>query len=465
MKIYSYKEVADIIGIQAPAVYAKVRRKVFPNEFKTTIVNEQNKVIQALTEEGLQLLKDEYKITDEKVNEENKSLLGNLELVKQGDFLGTKCDFYKDMNDNIYMTRKQIAEALDYKDEEYVKKLHKGNRKLLDSLSIEISRFNNIRQNVVGYKALDNSQSLKGVQKQHHLESDINSIHQNDVGLKTVETSGFNIQGISDTPFKNDTNTSLQGNMEFNNIQQNVGQCKASENANELKVCQNDIPLKADLHPDTLLYNEDGIYEITFLSRQPKAEEFRVWVRERIKEIRKFGFTTQTNGGGVHTVDAMAEFFFGKEDSAGKLAFTELVKTKIKLEMENSKQQDLITAQNEELEKQKPKVRFAEQVAGSSDVISVNAMAKLLHKNGINIGQNRLYEWLRNSKLVMRIKEGKLLVNTPTQKAVDSGILSIEERVFVDKYGEQRISTITRVTPKGQHFILNKFLNNLAYQS
>lgn len=433
MKIYSYKEVADIIGIQAPAVYAKVRRKVFPNEFKTTIVNEQNKVIQALTEEGLQLLKDEYKITDGKINEENKNLLGNLELVKQGDFLGTKCDFYRDMNDNIYMTRKQIAEALDYKDEEYVKKLHKGNRKLLDSLSIEISRFNNIRQNVVG--------------------------------LKTVETSGFNIQGISDTPFKNDTNTSLQGNMEFNNIRQNVGELKASENVNELKVCQNDIPLKADLHPDTLLYNEDGIYEITFLSRQPKAEEFRVWVRERIKEIRKYGFTTQTNEDGTHNVQAMADFLHGKEDTAGKLAFIALAEWKIKATEELKEKQDLITAQNEELEKQKPKVQFAEQVAGSSDVISVNAMAKLLHKNGINIGQNRLYEWLRNSKLVMRIKEGKLLVNTPTQKAVDSGILSIEERVFVDKYGEQRISTITRVTPKGQHFILNKFLNNLAYQS
>ena len=272
------------------------------------------------------------------------------------------------------MTREQISQALEYKDTKAVEKIHERNKKELDKESVEIARFNNVRQN--------------------------------------------------------------------------VGDLKPSK-----------------IHPFTILYNEDGVYDICFFSSQPVAFKFRRWVTDRIREIRKFGFTTQTNGGGVHTVDAMAEFFFGKEDSAGKLAFTELVKTKIKLEMENSKQQDLITAQNEELEKQKPKVQFAEQVAGSSDVISVNAMAKLLHKNGINIGQNRLYEWLRNSKLVMRIKEGKLLVNTPTQKAVDSGILSIEERVFVDKYGEQRISTITRVTPKGQHFILNKFLNNLAYQS
>lgn len=370
MKKYSYKEIADIIGIAPSQVSSKANRKKFPKEFKTTIVNEQNREIKALTEEGLQLLKEEYQIIDEKVSEENKNLLGNLELVKQGDFLGTKCDFYKDTNDNIYMTRKQIAEALDYKDEEYVKKLHKNNQKSLNSLSVEISRFNR--------------------------------------------------QGITDTPLEN-----------ASNIQSN-----------------------------TLLYNEDGIYEITFLSRQPRAEEFRAWVRERIKEIRKYGFTTQTNEDGTHNVQAMAEFLHGKEESAGKLAFIALAEWKIKAMIEMREQKDLITAQSEELNKQKPKVQFAEQIAGSSDVISVNAMAKLLHKNGINIGQNRLFEWLRANKLVMRMKQNKQWVNVPTQMAVDKGFLSIEETTFTDKYGKQRISAITRVTPKGQYVILNKFLSN-----
>lgn len=375
MKKYTYKEVADIIGIAPSQVNAKTGRKKFPEEFKTTVVNEQNREVKALTEEGLQRLKDEYGITDNRVDEENKNLLGNLELVKQGDFLGTKCDFYKDTNDNIYMTREQIAEALEYKDEEYVKKLHKNNQKTFDSLSVEISRFERV--------------------------------------------------GITDT---------LPLNADFN-------------------------PLH-NLQPNTLLYNEDGVYEITFLSRQPRAEEFRTWVRERIKEIRKFGFTTQTNGGGGHTVDAMAEFLFGKDDSAGKLAFTELVKTKIKLEMENSKQKDLINVQNEQLEQQKPKVKFAEQIAYSNDVISVNSMAKLLHKNGVDIGQNRLYEWLRNNKLVMRMKENKQWSNIPTQKAVDKGILVAEEKSFLDQYGNKRIKTATKITPKGQYFILNKFLKD-----
>lgn len=368
MKKYTYKEVADIIGIAPSQVNAKTGRKKFPEEFKTTIINEQNREVKALTEEGLQRLKDEYGVTDNRVDEENKNLLGNLELVKQGDFLGTKCDFYKDMNDNIYMTREQIAQALEYKDKTPLVRLHQNYQNEFDAMSVQIARFERV------------------VSKQHHLE---------------------NVQNTQS---------------------------------------------------DTLLYNEDGVYEITFLSRQPKAGEFRAWVRERIKEIRKFGFTTQTNGGGVHTVDAMAEFFFGTEDTAGKLAFTELVKTKIKLEMENSKQKDLISVQSEQLEQQKPKVQFAEQVAVSKDSITVNEMAKLLHKNGINIGRNRLFDWLRNKKLVMRVSDNRKWSNIPTQTAVNKGLLTIVEKTYTDGWGESRISTTTVVTPKGQSYILNKFL-------
>lgn len=367
MKKYTYKEVADIIGIAPSQVNAKTGRKKFPEEFKTTVVNEQNREIKALTEEGLQLLKDEYGITDNRVDEENKVLLGNLELVKQGDFLGIKCDFYKDTNNNVYMTRKQIFKALEYSEEKAITQIH-NRHKQLHSMSVRIKAFN--------------------------------------------------------------------------------------------KVCQNDIPLKTDLHPDSLLYNEDGIYEITFLSRQPRAEEFRAWVRERIKEIRKFGFTTQTNEDGTHNVQAMAEFLHGKEESAGKLAFIALAEWKIKATIELAKQKDLISVQNEQLEQQKPKVKFAEQIAYSNDVISVNSMAKLLHKNEINIGQNRLYEWLRNNKLVMRVKENKQWSNIPTQKAVDKGILVAEEKSFLDKYGNKRIKTATKITPKGQYFILNKFLKD-----
>lgn len=384
MKKYTYKEVADIIGIAPSQVNAKTGRKKFPEEFKTTVVNEQNREIKALTEEGLQFLKDEYGITDNRVDEENKVLLGNLELVKQGEFLGTICDFYKDMNDNIYMTREQISDALQYKSVRAIEQIHFRHKERMDSQSVEITRFNNIRQNVVGCETLANSRVSKVVTNDDHLEINVN----------------------------------------------------------------------------TLLYSERGVYDICFYSTQPRAVEFKDWVMDRITEIRKFGFTTQTNQDGTHNVQAMAEFLHGKEDSAGKLAFIALAEWKIKATIELEKQKDLITVQNEQLEQQKPKVKFAEQIAYSNDAISVNSMAKLLHKNEINIGQNRLYEWLRNNKLVMRIKENKQWSNIPTQKAVDKGILVAEEKSFLDKYGNKRIKTATKITPKGQYFILNKFLKD-----
>ena len=400
MKKYTYKEVADIIGIAPSQVNAKTGRKKFPEEFKTTVVNEQNREVKALTEEGLQRLKDEYGITDNRVDEENKVLLGNLELVKQGDFLGTKCDFYKDMNDNIYMTREQISDALQYKTKTALVNLHQKYQSELDAMSVQISRFEKV------------------VSKQHHLESDINNIRQNVVSNENLDDS------------------------------------------NVLKVVTNNDHLEnhKNIQSDTLLYNEDGVYEITFLSRQPRAEEFRAWVRERIKEIRKFGFTTQTNEDGTHNVQAMAEFLHGKEDSAGKLAFIALAEWKIKATMELEKQKDLISVQNEQLEQQKPKVQFAEQVAVSKDSITVNEMAKLLHKNGINIGRNRLFDWLRNKKLVMRVSDNRKWSNIPTQTAVNQGLLTIVEKTYTDGWGESRISTTTVVTPKGQGYILNKFL-------
>lgn len=367
MKKYTYKEVADIIGISPSLVNSKTKSKKFPKEFKTIVINEQNREIKALTEEGLQRLKDEYGVIDKRVNEENKNLLGNLELVKQGDFLGTKCDFYKDTNDNIYMTRKQIAEALQYPDVKAIEKIHERNQDRMENESVEISRFESIRQN--------------------------------------------------------------------------VGEFKTSELANS-----------------TLLYNERGVYDICFYSTQPRAIEFKDWVMDRVTEIRKFGFTTQTNEDGTHNVQAMAEFLHGKEESAGKLAFIALAEWKIKATMELERQKDLISVQNEQLEQQKPKVKFAEQVANSKDSISVNEMAKLLHKNGVNIGRNRLLEWLRNKNLVMKISDGnRRWSNIPTQTAVNKGLLTIIEKTYTDTFGDPRISTTTFVTPKGQDYILKKF--------
>ena len=359
---FTVKELESILGKSNATIRKKIKQlpKEEITEKEVPIKDGVTKLSLAVTESGMEKLKEKYGITDTKVSEEDKNLLGELKLELQGNFLGTKCDFYKDQDNNIYMTRKQIAEALEYAEEKAIKQIHKRNKQL-ESMSVEISQFN--------------------------MGGHFDPSSTNQVDKPTYQT---------------------------------------------------------------LLYNEDGVYEITFLSRQPKASDFREWVRERIKEIRKFGFTTQTNEDGSHNIEVMTNFLFGEEETAGTLAFKKLAHDKIELMEQVGKQKDLISA----LE---PKAEIADLLISSKDNIDVNAMSKLLSKNGIDMGHKRLLKWLRDNEMVMYAKVREFKYNIPTQRAINSGLLKLKENVFVDTVGEKRVSLKTLVTPKGQKWLLNKF--------
>ncbi|MBU5669618.1 phage antirepressor KilAC domain-containing protein [Peptoniphilus sp. MSJ-1] len=368
MKAYTYKELAEMFNTTPQKILKKTKKKNFPKKTMTTAKNHQGRVVKAITEEGIEYFKNEFRVVDEKVNDEDKALLGELKLVKQGEFLGTKCDFYQDMNDNVYMTRKQISDALDYEAESAIVRLHERNKQL-DEMSVEISRFN------------------------YHTT--------------------------------------------------NCGRGQTAKNSELNKVNLN-----------TLLYNEDGIYEITFLSRQPKADKFRQWVRNVLQTIRK-------TGGYIDEKDKFVRNYFSTKDEMDIALIKNMMKKTDQLNEELNKQKDIITTQKELLENQKDDVKFAKQVKSSDDSITVNAMAKILHLNGINIGRNRLFKWLRDRKFVTREYQNNQLTNIPTQKAVQMGLLTIEETSFIDKYGNNRIGMVSKVTPKGQQYLLNKFLNGV----
>ncbi len=110
----------------------------------------------------------------------------------------------------------------------------------------------------------------------------------------------------------------------------------------------------------------------------------------------------------------------------------------------------------DKLEEQKPKVLFANAVETSNTSILVGDLAKLLRQNGIEIGQNRLFEWLRNNNFLIKKGERK---NIPTQIAMDMGLFEIKERTISDANGVTRITKTTKVTGKGQTYFINKFLN------
>ena len=115
---------------------------------------------------------------------------------------------------------------------------------------------------------------------------------------------------------------------------------------------------------------------------------------------------------------------------------------------------------NEALQKQievdRPKTIFADAVSASNTSILVGELAKLLKQNGIEIGQNRLFDWLRdNGYLIKRIGADR---NMPTQRSMELGVLEIKERTVNDPNGSIRITRTPKITGKGQLYFVNKFI-------
>lgn len=108
------------------------------------------------------------------------------------------------------------------------------------------------------------------------------------------------------------------------------------------------------------------------------------------------------------------------------------------------------------IEAQKPKVIFAEAVSTSKDGILVGMLAKLLHQNGVKIGQNRLFQWLRDKGYLMKRGVDK---NMPTQRSKELGLFDVKERVVGNPDGSIRLTRTPVVTGKGQVYFVQKFLS------
>lgn len=109
----------------------------------------------------------------------------------------------------------------------------------------------------------------------------------------------------------------------------------------------------------------------------------------------------------------------------------------------------------EKIEQDKPKVLFADAVATADTSILVGDLAKLLKQNGVDIGQKRLFDWLRNKGYL--IKKG-LSKNMPTQKSMELKLFEVKERAINNPDGTIRVTRTTKVTGAGQRYFINKFL-------
>lgn len=187
---------------------------------------------------------------------------------------------------------------------------------------------------------------------------------------------------------------------------------------------------------ETNIVNEPGLYTLILGSRKPEAKEFKRWItHEVIPAIRKHGayMTPETIEKVLTDPDTIIKLATNlKEERAKRMAAEALV------------------------EKQKPKVVFAKAVETSDDTILVGQLAKIIAQNGIKIGQNRLFQWMREHGYLG--KKGAHY-NEPTQYSMELGLFEVKERTVNNPDGSVRITRTTKVTGKGQIYFVNKFLS------
>lgn len=172
--------------------------------------------------------------------------------------------------------------------------------------------------------------------------------------------------------------------------------------------------------------NEPGLYSLVLGSRKPEAKAFKRWItHEVIPAIRKTG--------GYHVPQSPEE-----QMAQGLLAA-----------------QKLLAEKDKRIEEMRPKEIFADAVSVSKTDILIGDLAKLIKQNGHDIGQKRLFSWLRENGFLIKSGTEK---NMPTQRAMDMKLFEVKEGSFVDGNGVNRITRTTKVTGKGQVYFVNKFL-------
>ena len=260
-----------------------------------------------------------------------ESKVSKMDLVKREKFGGMEVDFYRNENNEVFMTRNQIGEALEYANpNDAIRLIHRKNNERLDAHSVT-----------------------------------------------------FKLNGTDGKLY------------------------------------------------NTTLYNEKGIYEIMRKSNQPKADEFYDFVYDIVEGLRKGEL--QVTQKPSYQIDNPIE------------------RAKRWIEEEEKRQQ--LQLENEEM---KPKALFSDAVATSETSILIGSLAKLIKQNGVDIGQNRLYEWLRQNNYLIKRKGD--MYNSPTQRSMDMGLFEVKVRTIVNPDDTVRTTRTTMVTGKGQIYFVNKFV-------
>lgn len=183
--------------------------------------------------------------------------------------------------------------------------------------------------------------------------------------------------------------------------------------------------------------NESGLYSLILSSKMPQAKEFKHWVTsEVLPSIRKNGayMTDQKAFNVLHNSNGLADLL---QQAA-----------------------DQLKAKDVQIAEMKPKALFADAVSTSNSSILIGQLAKILRQNGVSIGQNRLFAWMRKHGYLGTRGSNR---NVPTQRSMELGLFKTKETVINHSDGHTTVNITTKVTGKGQQYFIQKFLGEVTY--
>ena len=218
--------------------------------------------------------------------------------------------------------------------------------------------------------------------------------------------------------------------LDLGNVSQAVSRLDDDEKSN---ITTNDIAQNGGKAP--LIISEAGLYSLILKSRKPEAREFKRWVtHEVLPQIRRTGGYIPTND----TDDDMT--ILAKAVMIGQRTMEE--------------QKRKIAAQSERIKTLEPKARFADAVSASDGTCLIGELAKMLRQNGMDIGQNRLFQILRDDGFLGKTGSNR---NVPTQKAMDMRLFKIKETAIEHSDGHVTINRTPKVTGKGQTYFIGRY--------
>lgn len=176
---------------------------------------------------------------------------------------------------------------------------------------------------------------------------------------------------------------------------------------------------------ETILINESGLYSLILSSKLPNAKTFKRWVTsEVLPSIRRTGTYKMPTGSDLLAAAVIEA-------------------------------QKVLAEKDKQIEEMRPAAVFTAAVSSSESTILIGDLAKFLRQNGVDIGQKRLFEKLRQDGFLLRYGSSR---NMPSQKAMELGLFKVKEGSYIDSNGNNVLTRTTKVTGKGQVYFVNKYM-------